>query len=113
ATDDEFLGIQDEAIDAAMAEEFVQPLDAADPMLEQLSEMEKPVSRGEFYRKRATDEMNSLQMVEHVFSAIEREHMKIAPVPFDDLKAKMALSRFMQVSDDHRSAAHVQADFDL
>jgi hypothetical protein len=113
ANDDEFLGIHDDAVDAAMAEEFVQPLDAADPMLEQLSEMEKPVSRREFYRKRAVDEMNGLQMVEHVFSAIEREHMKIAPVPFDDLKAKMALSRFMQVSDDHRSDEHVEADFDL
>lgn len=110
---DTFLGIQEDPADAAMVEEFVQPLDAADPMLEQLSEMEKPISRREFYRKRATDEMNGLQMVEHVFSAIEREHMKIAPVPFDDLKAKMALSRFMQVSDDHRSDAHVEADFEL
>lgn len=113
ANDDEFLGIHDDAVDAAMAEEFVQPLDSADPMLEQLSEMEKPVSRREFYRKRAVDEVNGLQMVEHVFSAIEREHMKMAPVPFDDLRAKMALSRFLQVSDDHRSDAHVEADFDL
>lgn len=113
AETDTFLGVQEDPADAAMAEEFVQPLDAADPMLEQLSEMEKPVSRGEFYRKRAVDEMNGLQMVEHVFSAIEREHMKMAPVPFDDLKAKMALSRFLQVSDDHRSDAHVQADFEL
>ena len=52
----------------------------------------------EFFRKRAMDEVASLQMVEHVFTGVEREHMKIAARPFDDLEVKKALHRFIQVS---------------
>ena len=65
-------------------------------------------SEVEFYRKRAMDEVSSLQMVEHVISGVEREHMKMTPSSFDDLAVKKALHRFLQVSDvgsdDHGSA---------
>lgn len=101
------------APDQQAEEAFVQALDVSDPMLEHLSEMEKPVNRREFYRKRAVDEMNSLQMVEHIFSAIEREHMKSAPVVFDDLEAKKALNSFLQVSDDLHSEDHAQTELAL
>ena len=101
------------APDQQVEEAFVQALDVSDPMLEHLSEMEKPVNRREFYRRRAVDEMNSLQMVEHIFSAIEREHMKSTPVAFDDLEAKKALNSFLQVSDDLHSEDHPQTELAL
>lgn len=78
-----------------------------------LPRIEKPASKGEFFRKRAMDEVSSLQMVEHVLSGVEREHMKISPVSFDDLSAKKALHRFMQISDDVRSPEHAEAELDL
>lgn len=52
----------------------------------------------EFFRKRAMDEVSSLQMVEHVFTGLEREHMKITPRGYDDLEVKKALHRFIQIS---------------
>ncbi len=106
-------GLMEMAAEEQTEEAFVQPLDVNDPMFEQLSEMEKPVNRREFYRKRAVDEMNSLQMVEHVFSAIEREHMKSAPITFNDLEAKKALNKFLQISEDLESEEHAQAELGL
>ncbi len=75
--------------------------------------IEKPSTETEFFRKRAMDEVSSLQMVEHVFSGVEREHQKITPVAFDDLKAKKALHRFIQVSGDPKSVEHAEAEFAL
>ena len=37
-------------------------------------------------------------MVEHMISAIEREYMKTVPTAYDDLEAKKALHKFLQVS---------------
>ncbi|MEO6334373.1 MAG: hypothetical protein ABIO91_05250, partial [Pyrinomonadaceae bacterium] len=51
----------------------------------------------DFYRKRAMDEISTLQMVEHVLSGIEREQMKVVPAAYDDLQAKNALHKFLQV----------------
>lgn len=76
-------------------------------------QIEKPASEREFFRKRAMDEVSSLQMVEHVLSGVEREHMKIQPIPYDDLNAKKALHRFMQVSEAVRSPEHADAEFQL
>lgn len=75
--------------------------------------IEKPSSEREFFRKRAMDEVSSLQMVEHVLSAVEREHIKTTPVSYDDLDAKKALHKFMQVSGDIRSPEHAEAEFAL
>ena len=78
-----------------------------------LPQIEKPVNEREFFRKRAMDEVSSLQMVEHVLSGVEREHMKVASESYDDLNAKKALHRFIQVSDDIRSSDHAEAEFAL
>jgi hypothetical protein len=67
----------------------------------------------DFFRKRAMDEVSSLQMVEHVFSGIEREYMKIAPAAFDDLEAKKALHRFLQLSTDPDSSECSEAEGEL
>lgn len=78
-----------------------------------LPKIEKPSNEREFFRKRAMDEVSSLQMVEHVLSGVEREHMKISPVSYDDLGAKKALHKFIQVSGDLRSPEHAEAEFEL
>lgn len=65
-----------------------------------------------FYRKRAMDEVSSLQMVEHVLSGVEREHMKMTPASFDDLAVKKSLHRFLQGSD-MESDEFQQAELDL
>jgi hypothetical protein len=74
---------------------------------------ERPVSPRDFYRKRAEDEVSSLQMVQHVLMGVEREHMKTASIPFNDLKVKKALHVFLQESVDPNSAAAKEAEFDL
>lgn len=67
----------------------------------------------EFFRKRAMEEVSGLQMVEHVFCGIEREHLEADPRPFDDLNAKKALHKFLQVSTDPSSREHAEAEFAL
>ncbi|NOT49469.1 MAG: hypothetical protein HOP17_17230 [Acidobacteria bacterium] len=93
----------------------MEVLDAVspEPLDLDLPQIERPANEREFYRKRAMDEVSSLQMVEHVLSGVEREHMKTVPVPFDDLNAKKALHRFMQVSGDLKSPEHAEAEFIL
>jgi hypothetical protein len=81
--------------------------------LNDVPQIEMPSSETEFFRKRAMDELSSLQMVEHVLSGIERDQLKITPVSFDDLNAKKALHRFMQVSADPRSVEHAEAELAL
>lgn len=92
---------------------LIEPPQDDDPILGHLSDMEKPLNRREFFRKRAVDEVTGLQMVDHVISGIEREHMKVVPVPYDDFETKKALSKFLQVSEDLSSDEHVQAEFAL
>src|SRR5688572_13189133 len=67
----------------------------------------------DFFRKRAMDEVASLQMVEHVITGIEREHMKIVPDSYDDLPAKKALHRFLQVQGDPTTSDYAEAEFQL
>ena len=67
----------------------------------------------EFFRKRAVEEVSSLQMVEHVLAGVEREYMKITPVACDDLEIKKALHRFLQVSRDVNSDARTDAEYKL
>ncbi len=69
--------------------------------------------KAEFYRGRATLEVSSLQMVEHVLSGIEREQMKILPKSYNDLEVKKALHSFLQVSYDANPAEHAQSEFQL
>lgn len=72
-----------------------------------------PVDERESYRRRAMEEVSSLQMVEHVLSGIEREHMKMSPQAFDDLGVKKALHKYLQVSGPVHSQEHAEAEFQL
>lgn len=72
-----------------------------------------PTNEAEFYTKRATEEVSGLQLVEHVFSGVEREQMKTVPKPYDDLECKKSLHAFMQVSGDLNSPEHAKAEFHL
>lgn len=76
-------------------------------------EIRRPTSDKEFFKKRANGEVMSLQLVEHVVSALEREHLKIIPKTYDDLSVKKALHKFMQVAEDALSDAHKEAEFHL
>jgi hypothetical protein len=67
----------------------------------------------DFYRKRAMDEVSSLQMVEHVLSGIEREYMRMVPETYDDLAVKKALHTFLQVDSDYGSTEYSEAEFQL
>jgi hypothetical protein len=67
----------------------------------------------DFYRKRAMDEISSLQIVEHVLSGVEREHMKLVPSSYDDLQAKKALHTFLQVQGDSTTTDYAEAEFQL
>jgi hypothetical protein len=69
--------------------------------------------KAEFYRKMAMDEVASLQMVGQVFSGVEREQMKTVTDAYDDLEAKKALHRFLQVSGDPESEVHLEAKKEL
>lgn len=92
-------------------QETLEPLEAADTPNASSSDASGPADQREFYRRRAMDEVSSLQMVEHVLSGIEREHMKMSPSAFDDLAVKKSLHRYLQItldmnSDDHTEAEH-------
>ncbi len=67
----------------------------------------------EFFKKRATGEVSSLQMVEHVLTGVEREYMKLVPRTFDDFNAKKALHAFLQLEDGVNSEEHAAAEFAL
>lgn len=67
----------------------------------------------ELFRKRAIAEVASLQMVDHIFTNVEREQMKVAPRPYDDLVVKKILHSLTQQSDGLNSSAQSRAEFKL
>lgn len=72
-----------------------------------------PTNKADFYTKRATEEVTGLQTVEHVFSGVEREQMKMMPKPYDDLECKKALHAFLQISQKPNTPEHARAEFHL
>lgn len=80
---------------------------------EQTIEIRKPNSAREFFKKRAVAEMSSLRMVDAIFSAVEREYLKILPLAYDDLDASRALDGFLKVADKEKGDEHKQAEFNL
>lgn len=86
---------------------------AAPPETENYFVAKQQVDETEFYRRRAIDEVTSLQMVEHVFSGVEREQMRILPKPFNDITVKKALHDFLQVSKNSTASENAQAEFKL
>lgn len=73
----------------------------------------EPTDKREAHRRRAMDEVSSLQMVEHVLTGIEREHMKMSPQAFDDLEVKKSLHKYLQVGAAVDSEEHSQAESQL
>ncbi|MEZ5428536.1 MAG: hypothetical protein R2747_19985 [Pyrinomonadaceae bacterium] len=73
----------------------------------------QPLSEVDFYRKRAMEEVSCLQMVDLIFSNVEREQVKVMPKPYDDLRVKKVLHGFMQVSGGINSPEHAEAEFQL
>lgn len=72
-----------------------------------------PAQELEFYRRRAVEEVASLQVVEHIISGVEREQMKIASQSYDDISVNMALHDFLQISENAEDAEHSLAEFKL
>ena len=81
--------------------------------IEDAPQFVKPADQREFFRKRAMDEVSSLQMVEHVLAGVEREHLKTPAAAYDDLQVKKALHKFLVVSDDISSDDHANAEYEL
>lgn len=79
----------------------------------QITDAAPVVGKAEFYRKLAMDEVASLQMVGQVFAGVEMEQMKSSADAYDDLEAKKALHRFLQVSGDPDSEEHLEAKKEL
>ncbi|MGI8469249.1 MAG: hypothetical protein ACR2N3_12435 [Pyrinomonadaceae bacterium] len=67
----------------------------------------------EFYRRRAMEEVSSLQMVEHILSGVERDQMKIVPQSYDNISVSKALHEFLQVSKNSNSPENASAEFKL
>jgi hypothetical protein len=108
---------------ASLARDPIETLESQGPVIDTPSELHvqnpepgstlEPEVERDFYRKRAIDEVSSLQMVEHVLSGIEREHMKTVPASYDDLEAKKALHKFVQVQGDSTTTEYAEAEFKL
>ena len=99
-----------QAVDAAGTESPASEPEAA-PV--DVPEIKAAKNTRDFLRKRAMEEVSSMQMVEHVLSGVEREFMRLVPVPFDDLEAKKALHKFLQAADDPQSAECSEAEYEL
>lgn len=65
----------------------------------------------EYFRRRATDEVKTLQMVDHIVSRVEKEQAKINTAPFDDLKVKQALHKFLQLDDETNPSEVAEIEF--
>lgn len=111
---DEFTDKQPNVVKSPVAEMAVpEDSDFSLQGSDETVSIRKPASEREFYRKRATAEVSSLQMVEHILSAIEREYRKRVPVAYDDFEVKKALNNFLQASDDVSADIHKQTEFAL
>lgn len=71
------------------------------------------VNENDFYRRRAMEEVSSLQMVERILTAVEREQAKISPKPYDYIPVSKALHYFLQVSKIPNHPESAAAEFKL
>lgn len=85
----------------------------ADQVFDEKLEVAASITQNAFYRRRATEEVSSLQMVERIFMAVEREQVKISPKPYDDIAVSKALHEFLQVSKNPNSPENAHAEFKL
>jgi hypothetical protein len=105
-------GSAKEALDEAVTFEISSPLDEIPGPVDDAAKS-GPADERETFRKRAIDEVASLQMVEHVISGIEREHLKLRHAPFDDLAVKKALHQFVQVGAEYGTDEWFEAEVAL
>lgn len=110
----EFSTPQKVALSEEQSAESETNLDQEEPEFPEYELLTKSVVEdSEFYRRRANEEVTSLQIVEHIISAIEKEQMKIVPQSYDDLGVSMALHDFLQAGNNPLSDEHTQAEFKL
>jgi hypothetical protein len=113
-SDEDYFSQQLYAAEGVADETAAHDLETNDELALAGQENDEPVvDKAEFYRKLAIDEVTALQMVGQVFSGVEREQMKAVTEAYDDLEAKKALHRFLQVSGDPESDEHLEAKKDL
>lgn len=67
----------------------------------------------QYFRRRASEEVKTLQMVDHILTRVEKEQAKINSAPFDDLKVKQALHRFLQLDDEANASEVAEIEFVL
>lgn len=67
----------------------------------------------EFFKKRVSGEVASLQMVEHVVAGIEREYLKKIPTQYDDFQVKKSLNLYLQSFNDGDTEKQLNAEFEL
>jgi len=70
----------------------------------------KSTTEKDFYKKRASGEVSSLQMVEHILTGVEREYLNIVPVAFEDFEAKKALNFYLQTVENDNAAERPEAE---
>ena len=106
----------------SFADDYLKTMELAEEQIDELEVIhtpdriafpvpKKPAHDRQFFQKRAVDEVASLQVVEHVLTGVEREHLKTVPKAYDDLNAKKALHAFVQVSENVNSEEHAQVEF--
>lgn len=67
----------------------------------------------EFFKKRVSGEVASLQMVEHIVAGIEREYLKKVPEQYDDFQVKKSLNIYLQSFNDADAERQLNAEFEL
>jgi hypothetical protein len=67
----------------------------------------------EFFKKRVSGEVASLQMVEHIVAGIEREYLKKVPEQYDDFQVKKSLNIYLQSFNDADTERQLNAEFEL
>lgn len=70
----------------------------------------EPVTEEDFYRRRAVDEVNCLQIVDHVVTGVEREQIKTVPKPFDDLEVKKTLHALLKLNAENDESEYLSAE---
>ena len=70
----------------------------------------KPVPGAQAVQKAISEQMSALQMVDHIYSAIERDHSIKVSSPFDDLAVQKSYQRFARESANSGSDEYFDAE---
>lgn len=107
-----------EVLDEASEEEIDPPMHspAAEPVRQSapqspLLNRQAGESGKDYFRRRATDEVKTLQMVDHIITRVEKEQAKINAAPYDDLRVKQSLHRFLQMDEEANSSEVAEIEF--